>query len=57
MAKQLLTRREIIEIWKTQDDKILDSYSCPFCRDILQIKNEKYYCSNEMCKCEDEDIN
>ena len=46
----LLTRREIIEIWKRQDDKHLDSYCCRNCRDILSYDSDNiFYCKNIEC--------
>ena len=57
MAKKLLTRREIIDIWQAQRDEFLDLLCCPFCRDILYKDDKGYYCPNQMCKCEYEDVN
>ena len=47
--KDCLTRREIIALWNTQEDEILDKYSCPDCRDILARDSDKLLCVNYQC--------
>ena len=46
---KLLTRREIIQIWKSQTDEMLDSYCCPKCRNILLDYGDRYFCENKDC--------
>ena len=46
---KLLTRRQIIDIWKEQPDNMLDSYCCPNCRDLLDEDENTYFCSNVYC--------
>jgi ribosomal protein L37AE/L43A len=48
---KLLTRRQIIKQWEKQEDKILDSFCCPNCRDILSYRKEdnKFICINPAC--------
>ena len=46
----LLTRRQVIEIWNKQKDEFLDSYVCPNCRDILTKHEDGIYeCENPNC--------
>lgn len=48
------TRREIIEIWSNQEAKLLDSFCCPYCRDILSRNKEgNLYCDNMQCQSDD----
>ena len=46
---KLYTRRDIIKIW-TEQEKHLDDYTCPNCRDILESDNTHYWCKNNWCK-------
>ena len=47
---KLLTRREIIEIWRRQPNHMKAQYCCPSCRDILtKMTNGKFMCNNEFC--------
>ena len=33
-----------------KDEKYLDYYCCPSCRDLLhKAKDKKYFCKNEQC--------
>ena len=46
----VLTRREVIEMWEKQPASILDSPVCPDCRDILFKKeNDTWFCGNRNC--------
>lgn len=49
-GKQLLKRKEIIEIWQAQSEEFLNSYCCPDCRNIMDSDEENYFCCNEMCE-------
>ena len=49
---KLLKRKEIIEMWKKQDQKFLNYYCCPDCRDLLQTdkhNNNYLICKNPVC--------
>lgn len=46
---KLLTRRQVMEIWAEQSDELLDTYTCPKCRDLLYKKNNVYFCNNIEC--------
>ena len=46
---KLLTRRQIIEIWRNQQKSRLDYYCCPNCRDLLLQKGDSYVCINGDC--------
>lgn len=51
VAFNLMTRREIMEVWRGQSDDMLDSYCCRGCRDILQKDcGGIYRCTNLLCK-------
>jgi len=43
---KLLTRKEVITIWKKQPEEMLNLYVCPNCRDLLESQKMKnmYYC-------------
>lgn len=48
---KLLTRQQIIEEWQ-KSDTWLDSYCCPYCRDILHLlkpEHKSYTCMNQEC--------
>jgi hypothetical protein len=46
---KLLTRRQIIEEWNKQSDKMKDSKCCPACRDILDEYRDGFICMNRKC--------
>ena len=48
-GKILLKRKEIIEIWKEQNEEFLNMYCCPDCRDIMGQDENSYFCANKMC--------
>jgi len=55
---KLLTRKEIIEIWRRQPNHIKAQYCCPSCRDILtKLKDGKFVCDNQSCLMTAEEIN
>ena len=46
----VLTRRQVIEMWSHQVDRHLDSPVCPECRDILLEDSEgRFFCGNGNC--------
>jgi len=46
----VLTRREVIEIWSRQNDELLDSPVCPNCHDLLVKKSDgAWFCENGNC--------
>ena len=47
----VLTRREVIEMWEKQPASILDSPACPDCHNILfkGEKNDTWFCGNRNC--------
>lgn len=45
----LLTRRQIIDLWLKQSDDQLDSLCCPSCRDLLHEEAGRYRCKNPDC--------
>jgi len=50
MKLYLQTRRQIIKLWSNQEDELLDTLSCPNCRDLL-FTNEygELKCLNTGC--------
>ena len=55
---KLLTRKEIIEIWRRQTKDMKAQYCCPSCRDILtKLKDGKFVCDNQSCLMTAEEIN
>lgn len=48
---KLLKRKEVIELWKSQPEEVLNKYCCPICRDLLSSHDggEQLYCSNIFC--------
>jgi hypothetical protein len=51
IVSNLLTRRDIINLWMAQQEGHLDSYCCPNCRDLL-IKDDNentFRCMNDYC--------
>ena len=45
----LLTRREVIELWRKQSETMLDTYCCPVCRDLMAEIEKSYVCKNMSC--------
>lgn len=46
---KIFTRQQIINIWLSQN-KFLNSYCCPNCRDVMdEIEKNKFKCSNYEC--------
>lgn len=55
IERDLLTRKQIIEIWNEQTEEILNSLCCPECRGILSEGDDKLlYCTNSNCSMSDE---
>jgi len=48
--RKLLTRQDIVKLWQSQPQEYLNSYCCPYCRDILHGIEDKLVCKNHMCK-------
>ena len=49
---KLLTRQEVIDCWG-KNDKYLNFYVCPSCRDILtKLSDGKLLCGNVDCRNE-----
>ena len=51
--KKLLTRKEIIEIWRAQGDVFQETYCCPNCKNLLFMEVDLYYCFNQDCNMYD----
>lgn len=50
ITAQLMTKREIIDIWLSCCGDNLEKPCCPDCRDTLRrLDNGKYTCDNIMC--------
>ena len=40
---KLFTRRQVIKIWNKQSDEMLDTLTCPKCRDLLRFEGGYYF--------------